>query len=163
MNDRYRVPRSLLAAVCGLMAFAAFASDVDVADPRPFGEQRAEIVQELSSGEKYAEITLENRSRVVSLLDEMGELIDAAGSVQALSPRDKVQVFNLQEEANEILTVAAKDSRMVCRRERRMGSNMPVNQCLTAAMRRQIHENARHTLRHSPKSEGNPHCSGTSC
>ncbi len=153
MKDRYRMSRSLLAAACGLMAFAAFASDVDVADPRPFSEQRAQIVQELSGGEKYAEITLENRSRVVALLDEMGTLIDAAGGVQALSPPDKVAVFNLQEEANEILTVAAKDSRLVCRRERRMGTNLPTNQCLTAAQRRSIHDNTRQMLRQMPKAQ----------
>ncbi|MBS9727203.1 hypothetical protein, partial [Stutzerimonas stutzeri] len=55
-------------------------------------------------------------------------------------------VFIAQEVHNTILTRARADSRMVCRRERSTGSNMPQSVCMTVAQRRKAQEDSRKVL-----------------
>jgi hypothetical protein len=45
--------------------------------------------------------------------------------IEQVSPQDRTEIFNDQEVINTIMTRAHADSRMVCRRERTTGSNMP--------------------------------------
>ena len=82
-----------------------------------------------------------------TLLDRIDGLVEHDTPVASLAPVDRVELFNLQEEVNQILTAAADSSRMVCRRERRTGSNMPTNNCKTVEQRRMEAEGGRDMLR----------------
>jgi hypothetical protein len=140
------IARPLLGVLTGLLAFAAAASELDVSAGKAFVEQRAAIEAELRTGDKYAEISSSDRGRVMTLFHGMAMLIEAAGSVEALHPPDQVALFNKQEELNRILTGAAKDSQLICKRERMTGSNFPVNQCRTVAQRRAEQEGGRDVM-----------------
>ena len=137
----------LLAAL--LVAGPAFAADratVDVADAATFSEQRAEILADLADGETYAEITLEDREKVVSTLSRMQRMLGSHESAQALHPDERVALMNEQETINNILSQAHRDSRMVCTRERPVGTRMPTNVCRTVAERRRLREDSRRNL-----------------
>jgi hypothetical protein len=144
---------ALVLAFVAMPATAATAVVVDVAKTADFGAKRAAIEQALAGDETYAEITTEARSRALVLMSEMGTLIERTGSVDALPPTQQVEVFNRQEELNQILARAADDSRLVCRRERPTGSKMPVNLCKTVAERRRVREGDKHFLMTIPKAE----------
>ena len=120
---------------------------------KPYAEQRQRIMSDLQEGEVYSEISLENRSRVLASLGRIDALLGEDGQVQRLSELERVAMFNDQEEINALLTEAREDSRLICRRERPIGSHRPQNICITAAMRRQAQENAREELRKMPVSQ----------
>ena len=133
-------------AVLILVSLPAGASGVDVAKEVPFAAQRAQIERELATGDRYVEIEPEQLQRVRTLLDDMGRLL-GEGTSASLSPEHKSRLFNMQEEANAILTAAEQDSRLVCRRERPVGTNRPVSICYTVAERREMREESRKMMR----------------
>lgn len=136
-------------------AMAATGSQVDVAGPSSFGEQRDQVMADLSDGETYAEISPEDRARVVSSLGRMERLLGTNASPQALHPDDRVELMNEQERINNILTRARADSRLVCRREVTVGSRMPTNVCRTVAESRRVREDSRQRLEGAGRARNN--------
>lgn len=137
----------LLAAL--LFAGPALADDrtsLDVAGAGTFSEQRAEVLADLADGETYAELSTQDREKVISTLSRMERMLGDHESAQALHPDDRVALINEQETVNNILTQAHRDSRMVCTRERPVGTRMPTNVCRTVAERRRLRENSRRDL-----------------
>ncbi len=120
----------------------------------PFPAQQAQVRSDLMGGEVYSEIADQDRVLVISALDRMTALI-GDGSADALSPAAKVAFFNDQEVVNTILTKARRDSRLICRREKTVGSNMPTTQCLTAAQRDRLREGGAESLRSFRSSSAN--------
>jgi len=118
-----------------------------------FAEQRKAIDARLANGETYSEINQEDRKTVKEALDRMAAVLEQSGGVAALNEEQKVRVFNDQEVVNTILTRAADDSRLVCRREKRIGSNRPTTQCMTALQRREQLEEARKSMTQSQRSQ----------
>ena len=110
-----------------------------------FQTQQQKVRADLLGGEVYSEISAEDRQRVVQALDRMSGLI-GEGSAESLSPVNKAQVFNDQELVNTVLTRAREDSRLVCRREKTIGSNMPSTQCFTVAERERMKRGAQGQL-----------------
>lgn len=68
------------------------------------------------------------------------------GGIQSMSQERRVAVFNDQELVNGLLTRAREDSRLVCRREKTVGSNLPVSVCHTVAERRRQSDDSRDHL-----------------
>ncbi|MBB1060133.1 hypothetical protein [Marilutibacter spongiae] len=112
-----------------------------------FAAQRAAIARDLADGETYAELSAAARAEVVASLDAMQALLGQSGSVDAMPPQLRVELFNAQEKVNTLLTQAAEDSRRVCTRERRVGSNFVVSSCQTVAERRRQQEAGADALR----------------
>lgn len=138
---------SLLLALAGGPAFAATTrASVDVADGA-FAEQRKAIEADLADGETYSEIGLEDRATVNQALNRIAGLFQTYGSVERLSWEDRTQMFNDQEQINNILTKAGEDSRLVCRREKKVGSHRVTTQCSTVANRRRAMEDSQNVLR----------------
>lgn len=135
--------RAVLFCLVMLAAAAASANDGNALDiqAKPFSEQAKAIRSELTSGDKYREISPEDRSRLVSLLDSMGSRIEEVGGADRLSPDTAADVLEEQKQVNTILARAADDSRVVCRREKRVGTNRATNICQTVAQRRRLREN----------------------
>lgn len=118
----------------------------------PFSEQRDRIRADLREGETYAEITAEDRSAVLTALERIDQkLMNRTGPV--LSESDKLAVFNDQELVNSLLVRAREDSRLICRRERPVGSNRPQNICISVAQRREARENARDLMHNQVPSQ----------
>ncbi|WP_305806500.1 hypothetical protein [Stenotrophomonas sp. YIM B06876] len=119
----------------------------------PFGEQRQSIEAALAAGKVYSEISPQDRSTVMAALARMGQKLGENGVAASLGESDKVQVFNDQELVNTLLTQAQADSRLICRRERVVGSNLPQNVCQTVAERREARENGVEILRNQRTSQ----------
>lgn len=132
----------LAATVLGPAATAAEPIDLE-ANPRI--EQFDGIRQALDT-EQYAEITANDRRTVLDLLDRMQAQLEGGG-LEAMSADQKARLFNLQEQANVILVNAAEDSRLVCRRERKVGTRLATTECLTVAQRRWAQEQAHQRMR----------------
>ena len=112
----------------------------------PFRVQQQKVRADLQGGEVYSEITAENRGRVVDALERMSLLV-GDGSIESLSPEKKVEVFNDQELVNNLLTEAREDSRLICRREKTLGSQMASTQCFTVAERERMKQSSQSYLR----------------
>lgn len=124
-----------LAVVHGRALAAAPLVDVN----RPFEEQRSTILAELNDGTTYSEISADDRRRVVSSLNRISGLLDNREASE-LPEATRVEVFNEQELVNALLAGAREDSRLVCKREKKTGSNRPTNNCMTVAERRRAQE-----------------------
>lgn len=112
----------------------------------PFQAQQQKVRADLLGGEVYSEISAEDRQRVVAALDRMSGLI-GEGSAESLSPENKALVFNDQELVNSVLTKAKDDSRLICRREKTVGSQMTSTQCFTVAERERMRRGSQGQLR----------------
>lgn len=101
-----------------------------------FSEQQQAVISDFN-GEKYSEISPEDKSKVIDALNRiMNQLGTGNQDINRLPEDVRVSIFNDQNLINTVLTQAAADSRLVCRREKTIGSNMPQNNCLTVAERR---------------------------
>lgn len=113
-----------------------------VADtPEAFAQQTAWIEQELQPEGRYEFANPTDRQRVRTLLTQMANLLQRAGSVAAMDHDTKIQMFNDQEEVNGILK-HNDANRLVCESRKPIGSNIPQTHCHTF---RQIEETARNT------------------
>lgn len=122
--------------------------DLDVAGD--FAAQKQQIEQALQDGKTYSEIAPADREAVRSALARIAATLSQAGDTAHLDARQKVDVFNDQERINTILTKAAGDSRLVCRREVKTGSHRSTTQCMTVAERERAREHAQNELRNTP-------------
>ncbi|HEL7749893.1 MULTISPECIES: hypothetical protein [Stenotrophomonas] len=111
----------------------------------PVAEQIRRVEAAIGS-EDYSEIGLEDKSRVQQALNRIKIKMNGREKVDELAPQERNDVFNEQEIVNTIMTRAHADSRMICRRERLTGSNMPQSVCLTVAQRRKAQEESRRAM-----------------
>lgn len=105
----------------------------------PFQVQQAKVRSELSAGEVYSEIAPAERDNVLAALDRLSVVV-GEGAVNALPAESKGAALRDQELINTALAKARADSRLVCTRERPMGSNRTTRQCMTAAQRERIRQ-----------------------
>lgn len=115
--------------------------------PQQFSDYRARIEKELSGGESLAEMAPEHRKEVRAILERMDSRLSGVESIEQLPMKSRTALFNDQERLRVLLGQAEEDSRLVCRRERTLGSNMPRSVCMTVAERRRATEDAQNTLR----------------
>ncbi len=138
---------------CGFAALAGLAlaasAHADKFDPSQFEETRRSIERDLSKGKKYAEIGDSERNNVLRSLDQMSRLLDGKRTLDDMAPEQKVELFNKQELVNQLLTQASEDSRMICERERPVGSRIPVSVCKTVAQRRFETDRSRYNIEHN--------------
>ena len=148
--------RSILAALVALAFVAAAdaaprdksqkAQALDLDKPLP--EQVELIQKQLDDGETYAEIDAADRSNVMQSLARLAAIVNESGG--SLNPQQKTQLLNEQNTINQILSQAAADSRLVCRREAQIGSLRTTTQCKTVAERRRDGQEAQETMRRNP-------------
>ena len=119
-----------------------------------YAEQKAEVEAALADGATYAEIDSMKRREVAGALDRIAAVLEATGDVGGLTAEQKVKVFNDQELINTILTRAGEDSRIVCRREIKVGTRFAKETCSSVAERRRIRETAQSDLKRA--NLGNP-------
>lgn len=105
-------------------------------------EQRERIEGALKDSEDYAELRASDRKQIRDALDRMAGQLESAGSLAALADADRRALLGQQDEVNGILETAHGDSRMVCKREKEIGSNFRRSVCMTVAQRRRMSEQA---------------------
>lgn len=118
----------------------------------PLAEQRAAIEEEVANGDRYAHVTPEQLARIHVLFDRM-EGILGQRSPEELTDRQKVNLFNAQDELNQLLVGAEAHDREVCRHERRTGRQRKETFCKTVSEREMLGEGSRDYLRAMPTSK----------
>lgn len=109
-------------------------------------EQRAEVMAAFEPGERFAEMDAQGRQNVMDAFDRLQALLGPAGTIAGLSPEAKVLAFNEQSLINELLTQAARDSRITCKRQRAVNSRIKSSECHTVAAWTRKREEARDSL-----------------
>ncbi|MDQ3618416.1 MAG: hypothetical protein M3374_06885 [Pseudomonadota bacterium] len=132
----------LLFVPCGVLYAQGKVATQSHISLQGFQAQRLLIESEFRQGGRYGEILRADISAVKAAFDRMEVLLARADSVDQLPDDNRVELFNLQEKANTILTQASKDSRLVCRNETPVGSRMRKGICKTVAERRLAREEA---------------------
>ncbi len=126
----------LLVSMAGAgVAQASSSPEKELNVEKPVQVQLDKINRELRDGKTYAEIDLDERSRAQQALLRISNTVERYPDLNAMPQSERVALFNDQEVVNTILTKGREDSRVVCRREKVVGSNMPINQCMTVAER----------------------------
>ena len=137
---------SLALAVSGA-ALAAKAPPPSVDTGRAgFADQKAAVEHEILKGDHFAEISDEDKAQVFAALERMDKVMAGHASPAELSEEQKVALINDQELVNALLTKANKDSRIQCRREKKVGSHRTTSTCRTVAEWRRASQNSREDL-----------------
>ena len=126
-----------------LLLFVVSGSALAAAQPpldlhQPTAQVKAQIDKinaDLAGGEVYSEISLDDRSQVREALTRITSRIDRNGE-GTLPSQQEATTMNDQELVNTILTKAREDSRLVCIREKTIGSHRVTSNCMTVAQRR---------------------------
>jgi len=98
--------------------------------PEAFAQQSEWIDHELQPGGRYEFANPTERQKVRALLTQMAGLMQRAGSVAAMDPPAKIQLFNDQEEVNGILK-HNDANRLICVNRKPLGSHIPQTECHT--------------------------------
>jgi hypothetical protein len=112
-----------------------------------FAIQRQQIETAIKHPEHYVEMRAEDRRVVSDALERMGGQLESAGSVAALDESTRKALLAEQDDLNRRLEQAHYDSRVVCAREKVIGSSMRRNVCLTVAQRRRAADEGRGMVR----------------
>jgi hypothetical protein len=76
-------------------------------------------------------------------------VLDGKDSIDGLSRRERERLINAQERVTAILT-GAEDDRLICRRERTVGTHFQRTTCVTVAERRREREESQQALNRMP-------------
>lgn len=114
-----------------LDAIASVRADLEKGDPRHLSTHEWEL------WDKAAE--------------KMHQILQGKETVEELNQDERVALHNAQEQLNAILT-GDEDERVVCRRERRLGTNIRRGICVTVAELREQREAGQAAIRRMPQS-----------
>jgi len=98
--------------------------------PDKFAEQTQRIHADMQVGGRYEFTNPTDRRTVDRLLDQMANLLQSAGSVEAMNHDTRIVLFNDQEEVNGILK-HNDSNRLVCESRAPIGSNILRTTCHT--------------------------------
>lgn len=125
-------------------------------------EQRAIEAQTEGATGTYSRFKPEARERLTRAQQKVYRLLDGANDVNHLNQTQKVDLFNALQEVQSILEDNEKD-RLICKRERKVGTTIRQTRCATVAQREELEKGAREWL--GPKTcsagfEPNSDCGG---
>jgi len=132
--------------ICCLSASAAMAEAVRLSAVESFEAEKKQILRDLESNTIYREINGGDLRLVRDTLDRMSESLGSVDNLAQMSEAQRVQLFNDQELVNTVLTMAENDSRTVCRRSGKLGTNFKTTTCETVRDRRERQEADRRAI-----------------
>lgn len=144
MFKAFLVMLTIAASPSALAAEEGASAELDIS--ASFAEQHERIRAELADGETFSEITPQQRDDVQAALGRIETTLGKATTVAELTAQDRVDLLNDQEVVNTILTLAREDSRLICKREKKVGSHRATTQCFTVAERRKTREQSQGEL-----------------
>ena len=103
-------------------------------EPARFAELSTVLETEMRTGGRFEYVTLAERARIDGALQRMGEVMHGKRGLGELSERERVAVFNAQEEINGILT-KRDGERLICANKQMVGSHRKFTVCETYAER----------------------------
>jgi hypothetical protein len=89
-----------------------------------------EVRQEMGPNGRFQYVSAAERKDIEDGLRRMALIYERAPTVAELNKRDQVALFNEQEVVNSILKNRDSD-RVICKRERKTGSNLTTTSCIT--------------------------------
>jgi hypothetical protein len=123
-----------------LLASGVHAESVKLTAWEHFEAQKTIILKDIKDDVIYREIRYSDVKMVKDTLERMSAMLEEVNHVEELDEQAKVELHNEQELVNTILTMAENDSRTVCRRRGRLGTNFKTTICETVAERRERQE-----------------------
>lgn len=145
-KDTFAMKRALLmtcllsCAVLPPIALAAKDKTEVIRPGQPLLAEVERIETDLNDGKTYSELKPDDRSRVREVLGRLRSASERFPDASAMPESARTQVFNDQQIVNTVLTQAREDSRLICRRERTVGSNRQQTSCMTVAERNRKRE-----------------------
>ncbi|MFL8905152.1 hypothetical protein [Xanthomonas vasicola] len=115
----------------GLVSRPAWAGVLNL--DNPFKPQAAQVRTDLAEGEKYSEISQDERAKVSAALERIEAALETWPDIHVPPLEQLAAVRNDQELVTRILTKAREDSRRICWRKRVLGLQMTTKQDMTAA------------------------------
>ena len=140
-----------LALAIPASAFGFSSQDKALDVSRAFSEQKTRIHADLADGETYSEISQQDIASVKGALERISIKLEQPGGLEGMNDAGKAALFNDQELVNNILTNAGEDSRLVCTREKKVGSHRTTTQCETVAQRRRAAEESQKAMRENQR------------
>jgi len=123
-------------------------------------EQRAIRDQAESSTGKYSRFKPEAMVRLTKAQERVFRLLDGKQSVDHLNMHQKVELFNALEEVKAVLNDNEQD-RLICHRERKVGTTIKETRCATVAQRKDLEEGGKAFL--GPRTCSGGSVPGTTC
>ncbi len=130
--------RTFLIAVGALFFIAAGSalagSDSDspapfnISSAQDFAQQAAMVRSALQPGGEYAFLSARDRYLVTRDIELMTSLMQKRGSIESMTGRERVQMFNAQSESNRLLTGGVSDA-VTCDYAPPTGSHLPRTVC----------------------------------
>jgi hypothetical protein len=131
----------VLAAIAVLLLpLTAFGETAKLSALDQFEQQKATILQDIKDNTVYIEISHKDANIVRDALNRMSENLEGVADLSEMTVDQRAALYNDQELVNTVLTMAENDSRMVCRRRGRLGTNFKTTICETVAERRERQE-----------------------
>lgn len=120
----------LLTATARFTGASTAESVVNADTPQALAATKTSVDEQMVPGGRYEFMSPERREQVEALFRDMQGMLEKSGSVAAMPERDRLQLFNLQEKLNGILT-GSDSQRLVCEKRAPIGSLVPVKTCRT--------------------------------
>ena len=136
-----------LALAIPASAFGFSSQDKALDVSRAFAEQKTRIHADLADGETYSEISQQDIASVKGALERISIKLEQPGGLEGMNDASKAALFNDQELVNNLLTKAGKDSRVVCVREKKLGSHRTTSNCMTVGERARRSEDSQKAMR----------------
>lgn len=118
----------LLFASGPALAGSSTPAPFNISTAQDFARQATAVRSSLQPGGEYASLSARNRDRVMRNIDFMTALMQRRGSIQAMSGRERVQMFNAQSQTNRLLSGDVSNS-VTCGYGPQTGSHLPSTQC----------------------------------
>jgi hypothetical protein len=119
-----------------------------------FAKVAQNVRDEMNDGGRFEYVTAEERKSVEAALSRMAQIYENAPTVAELNKTDQVALFNQQETINAILKQRDSD-RLICKREKKIGSNLGHTSCITYGERERSRRESQDELERRQK--GNPY------
>lgn len=108
--------------------------------------QQAQIRSDVLAGEgRYRDMPTRTRNELLDRQTRLLRMLDGKISSDDLSQDQRMEAFNTLEWIEAAIN-NAEDERMICKREKTLGSNMDKRVCKTVAQRREEQEAARRSI-----------------
>jgi hypothetical protein len=104
-----------------------------------------DVRAEMTEGGRFEFLSKSERESIEDAFRRIGLLFQNAPSVDAMKKEDQVALFNQQETINALLKNRDSD-RVVCKRERKTGTNLATTQCMTYGERERMRRDSQNEL-----------------
>ncbi|NNE04696.1 MAG: hypothetical protein HKO64_11895 [Xanthomonadales bacterium] len=138
--------RIVLTVVLCAVFSNALAEAVRLSAVESFEAEKQQILKDLDSITIYREISGGDMKLVKDTLDRMSDNLSGVADLSMMTEAQRAQLYTDQELVNTVLTMAENDSRMVCKRRGRLGTNFKVTTCETVRDRRERQEADRRAI-----------------